>query len=77
MFKYQKYNSVNSVNTLRTQEIISQHTQNHCEIVRNKKLQIETCSIKYMYRQNSDLPCLKMKTLAGKHVETDQGQLAT
>ena len=30
-----------------------------------------------MYRQNSGLPCVKMKTLAGKHVKADQGQLAT
>ena len=29
-----------------------------------------------MYRQNSGLPCLK-KTLVGKHVEVDLGQLAT
>ena len=30
-----------------------------------------------MYRQVSDLPCLKIRTLAGKHVETDVGQPTT
>ena len=30
-----------------------------------------------MYRQSSDLPSLKMKTLDGKHIEVDLGQLAT
>ena len=36
-----------------------------------KTLRFEYVFFKYMYRQTSDIPFLKMQTLAGKHAKTD------
>ena len=59
------------------QKSIFHFNKNHSNVVRKKSIRFKHVFLRNMYRKRLDLLYLKMKILAGKHVEVDLGFLAT